>query len=333
MANMSDEEFIEMYGRPPVRVKKRRYKVYWNRVIIALVILILIIAGLVQLVKTIVRSFSDDDGGKGKKALPAGADQSVSQTDPQDSEAAPVKEVTQLQFKVCIDAGHGGEDGGTATADGSRLEKDDNLRIALAVKDYLESKGVTVVMTRNDDTFLGLQERCDIANAAQADLFVSLHRNSYDGEMSGVEIWVHNSEPQYDTLLAQNILTRLENVGIADNRGVQSGYIGMPDANYHVNSETDMPSCLVELGFITTDSDNQLFDSNFTAYTQAIGDGIIETAFQLKVIDEDGKRIMDHMLLSDGKNNGSTQTDSSGVDQQGAAEEGVSGGDTAAAQG
>ena len=130
MANMSDEEFIEMYGRPPVRVKKRRYKVYWNRVIIALVILILIIAGLVQLVKTIVRSFSDDDGGKGKKALPAGADQSVSQTDPQDSEAAPVKEVTQLQFKVCIDAGHGGEDGGTATADGSRLEKDDNLRIA-----------------------------------------------------------------------------------------------------------------------------------------------------------------------------------------------------------
>lgn len=92
------------------------------------------------------------------------------------------------QIIVCLDAGHGGTDAGAVNGD--RLEKNDNLRMALAVRDKLENAGserLTVLLTRTDDTFLELQQRVDLANENGATLFVSLHRNSGGGK--GVEVW------------------------------------------------------------------------------------------------------------------------------------------------
>lgn len=303
MPHMSDEEFAELYGRPPVRTSKSvKRKIYWNRIIIALVLLILLIFGIVQLVRSLTGSFKNDD------KMPAAAVQSSSESADTESEASKPE---QLQFKVCIDAGHGDYDGGTASPDGTRIEKDDDLKIALAVQKYLEDSGVTVVMVRSDDTFVDLAERCEIANDSKSDLYVSLHRNSYDGDMSGVEIWVHNKEPKEDTLLAQNILDKLSAVGISRNRGVNYGYIGMTDENYYVNADTNMPSCLVELGFITDDTDNKLFDDNLEEYAEAISEGIIQTAKDLGVIDDQGKRILNQQLISKDKIQAESQTDSS----------------------
>lgn len=293
MATISDEEFEQMYGRPPVKKKKRKRKVYWNRIIIALLLLIFIIFGIVQLVKSIAGHFHKED-------KPAAVN-SVSSDSSNDDEKPDIDEQSQLQFKVCIDAGHGDYDGGTANADNTRIEKDDNLRIALLVEKYLKEAGANVVMIRDDDSFIDLGDRCEIANKANADLFVSLHRNSYDGEMNGVEIWVHNKEPMEDTKLAQNIMTQLVSAGISNNRGVRFGYVGMPNDNYYVNADTKMPSCLVELGFITDESDNKLFDENIESYAKAIGDGIIQTAKDLGVIDEDGKRMLNKQLISEDK--------------------------------
>lgn len=303
MPHMSDEEFAELYGRPPVRTSKSvKRKIYWNRIVIALVLLILLIFGIVQLVRSLTGSFKNDD------KTPAAAVQSSSESEDTESEASKPE---QLQFKVCIDAGHGDYDGGTASPDGTRIEKDDDLKIALAVQKYLEDAGVTVVMVRSDDTFVDLAERCEIANDSKSDLYVSLHRNSYDGDMSGVEIWVHNKEPKEDTLLAQNILDKLSAVGISRNRGVNYGYIGMTDENYYVNADTNMPSCLVELGFITDDTDNKLFDDNLEEYAKAISEGIIQTAKDLGVIDDQGKRILNQQLISKDKIHAESQTDSS----------------------
>lgn len=163
---------------------------------------------------------------------------------------------------------------------------------------YLEKYGVNVVMIRDDDSFLELDERCAKANNAKADMYVSLHRNSYDGDISGVEVWVNNSEPEYDTKLAQNILDGLEKVGISENRGVQYGYVGNSGVNYYINADTVMPSCLVELGFITEDIDNKLFDEHLTEYGQAIADGIVQTAVDVGLVDESGKRLMSEQLIS-----------------------------------
>ena len=96
--------------------------------------------------------------------------------------------------------------------------------------------------------------------------------------------FVSNKEPEEDTLLAQNIMDALADVGVSDNRGVRFGYIGDSTSNYFVNSVTEMPSCLIEMGFITEDIDNELFDKNFYAYAQAIADGIYKSAYELDIL-------------------------------------------------
>ncbi|MBE6804844.1 MAG: N-acetylmuramoyl-L-alanine amidase, partial [Ruminococcaceae bacterium] len=92
-----------------------------------------------------------------------------------------IYELQQLNFvpdekTVCIDPGHGGTSSGATL--GSRLEKDDTLRLSLLVRDILEERGYTVVMTRDNDSDVSLADRCKIANKARASLFVSIHRNS-----------------------------------------------------------------------------------------------------------------------------------------------------------
>lgn len=173
---------------------------------------------------------------------------------------------------VVIDPGHGGGDVGATV--GGRYEKDDNLRIALKVKECLEEKGIDVVLTRTTDVYLSLEERCEFANSHSADLFVSLHRNSAASEASGVEIWVGSDNTYRARSLAKTMLKGLEKAGVSDNRGVKVGYIGDKNKDYYVNKHTDMTSCLVELGFITNETDNKLFDENLDAYAQAVADAI-----------------------------------------------------------
>lgn len=174
---------------------------------------------------------------------------------------------------VCLDAGHGGKDNGADYQ--GRYEKDDNLRIAQAVAAYLREKGVTVVMTREEDVFLKLEERCNFANENQADYFVSLHRNTGDG--NGVETWVYSGASEETTTLAQLIQEKLNGVGIQRNRGVKKGSESSESGNYYVNIHSDMPSCIVELGFMGNAQDNQLFDAKLNDYAAAIGDAILET--------------------------------------------------------
>ncbi len=304
MNGMSDEEFQRIYGRPPVRKTKKKVKIYWNRIIIAAVIFIGIVVGFVKLVTFTVGKIK---GGNDNSNVAATVNDSVENKKNGNEEENPEEDnkttidYSEVELIVCVDAGHGDYDGGTTSKDGLRFEKDDNLEIALKVQQYLEQCGVTVIMTRDDDTFLELSERCDIANNANADFFVCLHRNSYDGDISGVEAWVHNKQPKADTLLANNILDKLEAVGISDNRGVQYGYVGNTEINYYINADTVMPSCLLELGFLTDETDNWLFDQNVDAYGAAIADAVIETAIDLNVIDKNGNRIIDEPLVSEEK--------------------------------
>lgn len=174
---------------------------------------------------------------------------------------------------VVIDAGHGGSDYGAIY--GERNEKDDNLALALLVYEKLEEMGIDAELTRDKDKKLSLEKRCSFANRKKAELFVSLHRNSAEGA-KGVEIWVSDEEnADKDKALAQSILSSLDEVGISKNRGVKEGY-ARGDGNYYVNSHTSMPSCLAELGFINSETDNELYDKNLEAYAQAIADAISE---------------------------------------------------------
>lgn len=180
----------------------------------------------------------------------------------------------QPEISVCIDAGHGAYDSGATY--GTRLEKDDNLRLALSVREKLETKNIKVYMTREDDTFLSLDERCRVANKKKCTLFVALHRNSAESG-NGVEMWIQSTPTDTDWALAENMLNALSESGISKARGVKTGYAKNADGNYYVNAHTDMPSCLAEIGFVTSEQDNELFDANLDAYAEAIADGIEKT--------------------------------------------------------
>ena len=171
---------------------------------------------------------------------------------------------------VVLDPGHGDHDAGATNGD--RLEKDDNLAIALATAEELKQMGVNVRLTRSDDRFLSLEKRCRVANRRHAQLFVSLHRNSAEGA-HGVEIWIGSENDPDCRALAQAILDGLNAAGISQDRGVKTGY-AQGSGDYYVNKHTRMPSCLVELGFITNAEDNALFDAHLTDYAVAIAQAI-----------------------------------------------------------
>jgi N-acetylmuramoyl-L-alanine amidase len=170
---------------------------------------------------------------------------------------------------IVIDAGHGGFDSGAVN--GARMEKNDNLNMAIAVQKMLQEQGQRVIMTRNTDTFVPLNERSAIANRNNADIFVSLHRNAFHNiAANGVETYVRSNPPPLHIVYAQNVHNRIVNAGVQSNRGIKQ-------SDFAVLRNTTAPSMLIELGFITNARDNQLFDQNFEAYATAITRGILES--------------------------------------------------------
>ncbi len=176
---------------------------------------------------------------------------------------------------VCLDAGHGGDDPGAVL--GERLEKDDNLRLALAVRQKLEQAGredLSVALTRSDDTALELQQRVDLANNMDATVFISLHRNSGGGQ--GFETWVSAEGETHESRLAGYIQKNLAAIEGVKDRGVRRGTASNPAASYTVVGRTNMPACLVEVGFLDNETDNALLDGQFDAVADAIAEGILQ---------------------------------------------------------
>lgn len=188
-------------------------------------------------------------------------------------------DLAQEGYVICVDAGHGEGDGG-AVVDGAkrRLEKDDNLRMSKLFCEALEAYGIKVIMTRDEDVFLELSERVDIANKAKVDALISLHRNSYAGteEVNGVEVWVHSSMPKGASELAASLLDAIMEVGGMENRGVKYGSMSNPREDYVINRDANMTSMIVEFGFITSDKDNAAYDEYGEAYVKEMAAAVYE---------------------------------------------------------
>ena len=116
---------------------------------------------------------------------------------------------------IVVDAGHGGKDPG-ASANGV-VEKNVNLGIALELERVLTAQGFRVVMTRKTDVYLTLQERTDIANRVDADLFVSVHVNALPSKtsMTGFEIYIMALPTDKDAME----LAKIENREYVEGKG------------------------------------------------------------------------------------------------------------------
>lgn len=208
------------------------------------------------------------------------------------------------RFTLVIDAGHGGHDAGALGA--ISKEKNINLAVALRFGKYVEQNmpDVRVVYTRKTDVFIPLHERANIANRANADLFISVHTNALPaGKISrGFETYtlgMHRAKDNLDVAMRENSVISME-------KGYQQTYQGFdpkssesyiifefiqgknmersvelarmiqrsvcdganrPDKGVHqagflVLRETSMPSCLIELGFITTPDEENLLNND-----------------------------------------------------------------------
>lgn len=171
---------------------------------------------------------------------------------------------------VVLDAGHGGRDPGAIAVTGMQ-EKAVNLAVARRTAQLLRSRGVKVLMTRTDDTFMELDDRADVANNAHADLFVSIHADSAENPSArGFTAYVARAASRDSHAAAESILARLGKLPTPDR--------GLRQADYRVLVRTSCPAVLVELGFLSnTGEARRLAEDDYREHlARALADGIAE---------------------------------------------------------
>ena len=169
---------------------------------------------------------------------------------------------------VFVDAGHGGADGGCAR-DGIQ-EKTINLAIAKKVQTKLEEMGYNVIMAREGDTYITKENRVKLANALQADIYVSIHQNDSEVEtVSGMEVWYMGE----DTARDNRRLALLIGQQTAKSLGIEQRET-RGDADFHVTGSTKMPSCLIETGFLSNKEERERLLTE--EYQEQIAAGIVQ---------------------------------------------------------
>ena len=171
---------------------------------------------------------------------------------------------------IVIDAGHGGKDPGATSSYGYE-EKTVNLDVALQIAQILKDRGLRVIMTRNNDTFVELEERAAIANRNRADIFVSIHSDSSaKSSTNGFTVYVERNGSSASTSLANAIDRRMAQTGISSN--------GVKRADYRVLTHTGCPAVLIELGYLSNYWEaKQLKNKNMQRQlAHAITDGITD---------------------------------------------------------
>lgn len=179
---------------------------------------------------------------------------------------------------LMFDYGHGGKESG-ATFKG-RYEKNDVLKIGQDVRrKLLKYKGVSIDETRTTDATVSLGDRCLKANRKDYDFFISFHRNAFNKSANGVEVFTYTSRKPPAVRLAGEINSAIVKVGFT-NRGVKS-------ANFKVLRSTKADAVLLEIGFIDSIKDNELYDRKYNEIVDAIVNAIVKVCKIETTVDAD----------------------------------------------
>lgn len=173
---------------------------------------------------------------------------------------------------IVLDAGHGGKDPGTSSDSGTK-EKDVVLDVTLKLEDKLKSYGYSPLMTRRDDTYIGLYDRANLANDNNADIFISVHANSIKNKpsVSGIETLYCPKEKGKGKTEDQHPLAKtIQDNLIKDTKAVNRSTKQRPDLA--VLNSTKMPAALIELGFLTNPNEENLLKSE--EYQNKLADSI-----------------------------------------------------------
>lgn len=155
-------------------------------------------------------------------------------------------------MKIVIDPGHGGHTkvGGSSPNNASgpdgMLEKNISLDIGKRIHALVQSKA-TSLLTRSTDVNLGLTARAKKSRGFDADAFVSIHFNGWDGQVQGTETWVHTRSSTASKSLAAALQRNMLDATRYRNRGVKMANFGVLNPNYHADNTA---ACLVEISFM-----------------------------------------------------------------------------------
>ena len=175
-------------------------------------------------------------------------------------------------YTVIVDAGHGEPDGGAVGANGT-IEKDINLQIALKLREVLENRGVRVIMTRTDDNSIcdnsartlhekkvsDMHNRLEIINTSGADLFLSIHMNSFsDPKSGGLHVFYSRNHPE-----AEETATLIQE-SIAELTGAKTHAVKTASDTLFLMKNPIPPAILIECGFISNPEEEKLLnDDNY----------------------------------------------------------------------
>lgn len=175
------------------------------------------------------------------------------------------------KFKVVVDAGHGGNDGGARS--GNLYEKELTLAIAKQIKAMNSNENLEIFLTRTDDATSDLQNRVDIANNQKADLFLSIHVNAEPGnKTSGFEVFIQDNTSDYaqSKVLGSALLQSISSIYKTD------AVLKQRAAGVYVLKQAPCPAVIIECGYLTNEQDSKFIQqpANQKAVAQKILAGI-----------------------------------------------------------
>jgi N-acetylmuramoyl-L-alanine amidase len=187
-------------------------------------------------------------------------------------------------IKIVVDAGHGGSDSGAVGINGL-YEKDATLDISLKLKQELLNRGYEVVLTREDDRYISLENRVDFTNQQNADLFLSIHANDYpNSEAKGTLVLYYDNQYPQTSYPASEEMKKLTPVSKSFAQTVLDAFTNklhtvnqetVPSSVYVVRTGT-IPSVLVETAFLSNAEDAALLadPESRAQMAEAIADGV-----------------------------------------------------------
>ncbi|MCR5738046.1 MAG: N-acetylmuramoyl-L-alanine amidase [Eubacterium sp.] len=168
---------------------------------------------------------------------------------------------------VVLDAGHGGTDPGCGL--GSPYEKEITFNIVKEAQKELEKQGYVVVLTREDDSLISLGDRVLCSRVYNGDLFVSVHLNwAENTEAYGIETYCNQELNGNSAVLAKALQKNVLDVTESNDRKIHV------DSDFYVVRNSKVPSCLVEVGFLSSKKEGKKLKNE--EYQKRISEGIVE---------------------------------------------------------
>ena len=244
------------------RKRKRKRRINKNKLVLVFIVVILFIFGTFKLTQSAISWITNMSGSKKQTSVVESSNDKIENVNTQ------VNKNINKKYTILIDPGHGGNDKGTIASDNVTFEKDITLKIGTLVAQKLTKQNdVQVIVSRNEDKYVSLDDRAKLANEQGVDILVSIHLNGQTGgnDAIGMETYYTKEKNDSSYELANHIQeTTTSYIDVRD-RGVK------PE-RFQVLLQSKMPAVLVECGFLTNNEEvKKLKDES---YQENLAEGI-----------------------------------------------------------